>query len=240
MLFKSKTPLYCQLAEIILNEIKTKDLKENDKIPTEREYCEKYNLSRATVRQAIGYLEQKGYIYKIQGKGTFVSSRLMKQKLLKFYSFTEEMKKQGKKPASKILSFKLKKADEKISKELNIIAGSKIYELIRLRIADEETVMYEKTYLPAEKLENLSKKELSESPLYDILQNKYGITFTKATERFSVLSADKKISEILFIQENSPLIKLQRWTYVGMEIIEYTVSYLRGDRFEFEVDLEEK
>lgn len=240
MLLNSKIPLYCQLAEIILNEIKEKNLKENDRILTEREYCDKYNLSRATVRQAIGYLEQKGYIYKVQGKGTFVSPRLMKQKLLKFYSFTEEMKKQGKEPKSKILSFKEKKSDEKISKELNIVVGSTIYELIRLRIADEEAVMYEKTYLPANKLEELSKKELLKAPLYDILQKKYGIVFTKATERFSVISADDKIAEILSIPEKSPLIKLQRWTYTGMEIVEYTVSSLRGDRFEFEVDLEEK
>ena len=240
MLLNSKIPLYCQLAEIILNEIKEKNLKENDRILTEREYCDKYNLSRATVRQAIGYLEQKGYIYKVQGKGTFVSPRLMKQKLLKFYSFTEEMKKQGKEPKSKILSFKKEKSDEKISKELNMIIENEVYELIRLRIADEEAVMYEKTYLPVDKLKNLSQKELSKQPLYDILQNEYKITFTKATERFSVLSADKKISEVLLIPEGSPLIKLQRWTYAGMEIIEYTVSYLRGDRFEFEVDLEEK
>ena len=96
LLNKSKSPLYYQLAEIIIEEIKTKNLKEDDKILTEREYCEKYNLSRATVRQGIAYLEKKGYLYKIQGCGTFVSSRVLKQKLLKFYSFTEEMKKQGK------------------------------------------------------------------------------------------------------------------------------------------------
>lgn len=85
---------------------------------------------------------------------------MMKQKLLKFYSFTEEMKKQGKVPESKILSFREKKADEKISKELNIDAGENIFELVRLRIADGEEVMYEKTYLPAKKFPNLSKKDL--------------------------------------------------------------------------------
>ena len=54
-----------------------------------------------------------------------------------------------------------------------------------------------------------------------------------------MLSADKKTSEILNISEGSPLIKLQRWTYTGIEIVEYTVSSVRGDRFEFEVELEE-
>ena len=240
LLGNSKSPLYYQLAEIIIDEIKEKNLKENDRILTEREYCEKYNLSRATVRQAIAYLEKKGYIYKIQGCGTFVSSRVMKQKLLKFYSFTEEAKKQGKTPSSKILSFKEKKADEKICKELNINRDDKVYELQRLRLADDEVVMYEKTYLLEKKMQGLSKNILLENPLYDILQNRYNISFTKATERFSVLLADEKIAEILTIPQGSPIIRLQRWTYAGMEIIEYTVSLVRGDRFEFEVELEEK
>lgn len=239
MMIKSKSPLYYQLANIILNEIKEKKLKGDEKILTEREYCEKYNISRATVRQAISYLEKKGYLYKIQGKGTFVSPQMMKQKLLKFYSFTEEMKKQGKEPKSKILSFKEKEADEKISKELNIEKEDSVYELVRLRIADEEAVMYEKTYMPVSKLKGLNKKELSKSPLYDIFQNKYNIVFSKAVERFSPLKSDKKISKALSILEDSPIIKLQRWTCIGMEIIEYTISYVRGDRFEFEVELNE-
>jgi GntR family transcriptional regulator len=239
-MFQSKSPLYYQLAEIIINDIKEKNLQENDRILTEREYCEKYNLSRSTVRQAIAYLEKKGYIYKVQGCGTFVSSRVMKQKLLKFYSFTEEAKKQGKTPSSKILSFKEKKADEKICKELNINRDDKVYELQRLRLADDEVVMYEKTYLLEKKMQGLSKNILLENPLYDILQNRYNISFTKATERFSVLLADEKIAEILTIPQGSPIIRLQRWTYAGMEIIEYTVSLVRGDRFEFEVELEEK
>lgn len=239
-MFQSKSPLYYQLAEIIINDIKEKNLQENDRILTEREYCEKYNLSRSTVRQAIAYLEKKGYIYKVQGCGTFVSSRVMKQKLLKFYSFTEEAKKQGKTPSSKILSFKEKKADEKICKELNINKDDKVYELQRLRLADDEVVMYEKTYLLEKKMQGLSKNILLENPLYNILQNRYNISFTKATERFSVLLADENIAEILTIPQGSPIIRLQRWTYAGMEIIEYTVSLVRGDRFEFEVELEEK
>ena len=57
------------------------------------------------------------------------------------------------------------------------------------------------------------------------MQKKYNIIFSKATERFSVLSADKKISEALEIDEKGPIIKLQRWTYTGIEKIEYTVKF---------------
>lgn len=240
LLGKERIPLYCQLAEVIINEIETKGLEENDRLPAEREYCEKYKLSRATVRQAIDYLEKKGYIYKIQGSGTFVSSRRLKQKLLKFYSFTEEMKKQGKIPESKILSFKTIEADDKISKELNLSKKEKVFELVRIRLADGEKVMYEKTYLPYKKFLDLSKKDLLTSPLYDILQSRYRLTFTKAIERFSVGVSDTHVSDMLSISCGTPIINLQRWTYTGIEIIEYTISSVRGDKFEFEVELDKE
>ena len=239
VLKNSKSPLYYQLAEIILSEIENKNLKENDKLLTEREYAKKYELSRATVRQALAYLEEKGYVYKIQGCGTLVSSKVIQQKLLKVYSFTEEMKKLGKLPESKILSLKKISNNEKIAKELNLTIEDEIFELERLRMADKEIIMYEQTYMPVKKMPNLSKKELLISPLYDIIQSKYKINFNKVLERFSVFKADKNIADILQVNKNSPLIKLQRWTYSGMEIIEYTVSLVRGDRFEFEVELEE-
>lgn len=73
----NKLPLYHQLADKIIEHIEDLNLSEHDKIPSEREFCEKYNISRATVRQAIAYLENKEYLYKIQGKGTFISPKFL-------------------------------------------------------------------------------------------------------------------------------------------------------------------
>ena len=122
----SKLPLYHQLAEKITEEIKNNNLKEDEKIPSEREYCEKYKVSRSTVREAVKHLEQTGYLYRIQGKGTFVSPKMMKQNLLEFYSFTEEMKEIGKTPSSIIKSFKIITADKETAQKLGIQNESKI------------------------------------------------------------------------------------------------------------------
>ena len=79
---ESKIPIYHQIAEIIAEEIKSENLKEDDKIKSEREYCEKYGVSRATIREAIKYLEKNNYVYRAQGRGTFVSPKVFKQNLL--------------------------------------------------------------------------------------------------------------------------------------------------------------
>ena len=101
---ESKTPLYVQLMNILINKIDNY-MEENEQLESERDICVKYGVSRTTVRQALDELEKNKYIYKIQGKGNFVASRVVEQHLTKVSSFTQDMKKAGKTPTSKLLNF---------------------------------------------------------------------------------------------------------------------------------------
>jgi GntR family transcriptional regulator of arabinose operon len=64
-------PKYYQIKEYLLRYFKEKDIKDNDKIPSENKLIDIFKVSRNTVRQALDILEKEGIIYKIQGKGTF-------------------------------------------------------------------------------------------------------------------------------------------------------------------------
>lgn len=66
-------PLYYQLKQQIIREITNNRLKPGDSIPTEEEFSRALNISRPTIRQALGELVNEGYIYRLKGKGTFVS-----------------------------------------------------------------------------------------------------------------------------------------------------------------------
>src|SRR5690554_3470225 len=124
---KNKLPLYLQLMADIIQKIEQGDYSENEKLPSERELCDIYNLSRITVRNALQELEQEEYIYKLHGKGTFVTPKSYKQKLVKVYSFTEEMKKLGKVPQTKVLSFDIIPVDQRLSRKMNLALDKKVY-----------------------------------------------------------------------------------------------------------------
>jgi len=235
----SPLSLYYQLKQIIIDMIDKRELKENDRLSTEQELCDQYNISRATVRQALKELENEDYIYKIQGKGTFVSPRRFQQDLLKFYSFTEEMKKIGKIPSSQVLDFKIITPNEKVSRILNIDQNKKAYEFIRLRLADNEPMILESTYMPYGLFPDITKGKLEITPLYDILINEYNETFSKAEESFRPTLLSREEAKILNYIKGGPAILLERITYDGEKrVIEYTKSVARGDRFKYHVILE--
>ncbi|MHC1750207.1 MAG: GntR family transcriptional regulator [Cellulosilyticaceae bacterium] len=230
--------LYHKLEEIITKQIKSNQWQENERIPSEKELCEMYNVSRTTVRQAILELEQKGYIYKVHGKGTFVSPKVFKQDLLKFYSFTEEMKKLGKVPTSVILEFVSIKADETISKKLQIAVENDVYKLTRLRLADDIPVMLEYTYLPVTRFQGLTRQMLEKAPMYAVFREDYNMRFTKAIETFKPVLMEKSVSKVLDCKEKGSGMQIERVTYEEEGIVEYTSSVARGDKFEYTVVLE--
>lgn len=233
----SRTPLYLQLMNIII-EIIDNTLEENEKLLSEREICEKYDVSRTTVRQAMDELEKEGYIYKIHGKGTFVApKKKLNQDLISFYSFTEEMKKLSKKPSSEVIGFEIIEAGSKIGSKLNVSEEDLLYKISRVRKADDIPMIYETTYLPFNKFKNLLKEELVERPMYDVLRDKYGAKLTSAEEYFQPILTNKVQSLYLNIIEGAPSLKIERFTYDNTEVVEYTVSIARGDKFKYRVKL---
>lgn len=233
----NRLPLYYQLKDIIVDKIERGELAENDQLPSERELCDAYKVSRTTVRQTMQELEKEGYIYKIHGKGTFVSPKVYNQSLVKFYSFTEEMKKAGRQPSTKVFSFEKVHADCKVAKIMNLPDGEEVFKVTRLRLADEEPMIFETSYVPVGRFQNLTSKRLEQSPMYEIFRQEYNVSITKAIESFKAVSARKDEAEILRIIEGSPCLMLKRITNEQNEVIEYTVSIARGDKFTYTVEL---
>jgi DNA-binding GntR family transcriptional regulator len=76
---QSVVPLYHQLKEILKDKIEKGEFSEGDLIPSEREICETYRVSRITARQAILDLVNDGLLYREGGRGTFVASKNKKK-----------------------------------------------------------------------------------------------------------------------------------------------------------------
>ncbi|WP_035100966.1 GntR family transcriptional regulator [Aneurinibacillus terranovensis] len=234
---KSRVPFYAQLIDIIIDKISTGELKEYDRLPSERELCDMYGISRTTIRQAMIELENEGYIYKEHGKGTFVAPQTYTQSLRKVYSFSEEMKKLGKKPVSDVISFNIVQASSKVARRLELEEEEEVYEIIRLRLADDEPIMYETTYLPGQLFPGLTKRELETNTMYDLLRSKYKTSISHAQERFKAVSVSAKEASYLHEKEGAPAMEIERIASAGDRPIEYTTTVARGNKYVYTIEL---
>ncbi len=232
-------PLYYQLKKILFEYITKHHDDVNSPIPTEIELSNHFNISRPTVRQAINELVVEGHLYRIKGKGTFVSKPKINQDfLLKLESFNSEMKSKGFTPSTKILSVEVIKSDDKISNALNVGIDSDIIKLSRLRFADMEPIVFVETYLPHQKCSNLTKKDLERESLYALLENDYGLCVSKVMRNLEAVIAGEFEAELLQIEKGSPIQYIESIAYLDDgSPIEYSLAKYRGDRNKFTFEL---
>ena len=230
-------PLYYQLKEILLEEIK-KALPETP-FPTELELCKQFDISRPTVRQAIQELVIEGYLNRMKGKGTFIAGPKIKQDfLIVLKSFTEEMKEKGLVPTTKVLGLEKTVCDEKVSTALAIPIGSEVAQLTRLRFADNIPIVVVVTFLPLDKVPDILSQDFENDSLYRILSEKYGYGIHSATRTLEARVADEE-AEQLDMKRGEPIQFIQTIAYLDTGVpIEYSLAEYRGDKSEFTFELQ--
>ena len=213
--------------------------KVGDKLPTEMELCEEYNVSRTTVRIALQELSLEGRINKIQGKGTFVSKPKIQQSLSTIEKgFASQIIEQGYEPKTDIIDLQVIPADPSLADHLKIKENDPVHRLVRIRYANDEPLFYAISYIPWHFAPGLvNDEEACKGSLYQTLQNKYGVKIHKTIEEIEPILANKSISEYLSVSEGSPVFSLETVTYnTDLVPIEYSESTFRGDRSKFTIE----
>lgn len=239
---ESKFPLYLQLKEILVKKIKAGELKTGDKLPSEKELCETYSVSRITARQALAELAKEGLINRSHGKGTFVAEPKLKleQQLFQITPFNNSLLSKGIKPETKLLSFKIIPNSYHMSKTLNIPLAQNITELTLLGLGDNEPVSFYTSYHSqelGEKVHEIVQQFLKEDLPFttiDLFSKLPKISLGNIYQNFEASVADPYISNILSIKKGSPILIVESTLYdIDDHPLEYRTAIYRGDKYKF-------
>jgi GntR family transcriptional regulator len=229
--------LYIQLTRIFLDEINSGHWKLKERIPTEEELCKKYDISKITVRQAINNLVSDGYVVKIQGKGTFVSSVLPVIGLAMKTRFTEEMFGEEVRVEKEILFKGIQDTPPDVKGYLK--TEDTIYHILCRRAIKREPAYLDESFVPYHMLPDIENLDLVHSSLYSLLQEKGLKKIFKVIQTIEISQAWGDSAKNLDLTEGVPVLAVHRLLLSSDNTpVAYTRLLGRSDRYKFQTEFE--
>lgn len=233
----SNIPLYLQIKEDLLVQINNRKFS-NQQLPGEVSLTNEYNVSRITVRRALMELQREGYIYRKQGRGTFVlpKSKRIEQNITGFYSLSDELEKRNIHLHSEVLELSRIIPNPEIAAKLMLKTNEEVYFLKRLRFAEDTAILIEYSYLPAKFFPGLDTKDFTKHKLYKIMREDYGIYPVQADLTFGATQFSEEELSYLHIGNKCAALTEDRLTYSSnKDIIEYSQAFIRPDKYGYHI-----
>jgi GntR family transcriptional regulator len=237
---KEAAPLYIQVKQDLKNKIEEGYWKPGDKITSELELCDYYDVSRITIREAINELVWEDYLVRKRAKGTFVLDYKTKLSDRDYYtyvkSFTYEMNELGQKAQTFRATIEKIQANQFLAKELDIPEKTEVIKLERLRGSENKHPALFITYFKYSPSFSSDANDYYGS-FYEMLKGK-GITLEKVREYLEAIRPDEIIQKQLDINEDMPVLKRARNAKNSKgDFVEYTECYYVGENYRYYIDL---
>ncbi|PFH13363.1 GntR family transcriptional regulator [Burkholderia sp. JKS000303] len=235
----STAPLYVQIKDTLRARILDGTYAPHSRMPSEHELCAMFDVSRITVRQALGDLQKEGLLFKLHGKGTFVSKPKAFQNVTSLQGFAEAMSSMGYEIVNQLRSFRTVKADRHLATKLNVPEGAPLVEIHRVRLLNREPVSLEQTWVPETLGKRLAGADLATRDIFLILENDCGVPLGHADVSIDAILADDDIVDALRVEESSPVLRIERLTHDASGTpIDYEYLYFRGDAFQYRLRID--
>ncbi len=208
----SSVPMYRQLSDNILKDITSGIYPPGTKIPTEFELSSTYNVSRVTVRKALYNLQEKGYLERKPGKGTFVAEQKFQRGLSNnVMGFSEMCRMLGMTSGARTVKIALEEPSADDIRLMKLSENDKILVLERIRYANEKPVAIEISRFP-ECFSFLFGENLNDVSLFTILRDKYNIYPDHSQKTIDIIFANSRQAKELNITKGYPLLRIENIT----------------------------
>ncbi|AEB31161.1 transcriptional regulator, GntR family protein [Carnobacterium sp. 17-4] len=205
-----------------------------DLLPSENELVKTYNVSRETIRKALNLLLEKGYIQKIQGKGSIVLDiKRFDFPVSGLTSYKELQDAQNMNSQTIVVSNNLLPVSEELANHLNLSVGTPVLYLERLRKVHGEVVIIDKDYLLTSIIPSIPN-EAAEDSLYHYIEQTLGLSIGYAQKEITVDPITEEDKRLMNLQEDTHVVVVRSDVYLeDTTLFQHTESRHRLDRFRF-------
>ena len=237
----SPVPLYQQIKERLRGGIVDGTYPPHSRMPSESELQQMFEVSRITIRQALGDLQKEGLIFKVHGKGSFVSQPKAAQNITSLQGFAEAMSSEGHEIFNRIVSFEFVPASRQVAAKLELEEGTPVAEIHRVRLLNRKATSYEITFVPEALGKKLQRADLITRDIFLILENDCGVALGSADLAIDAMAADPAIATALETRKGAPLLRVERLTYdADGQPIDFEYLYFKSGMFQYRLRVDRK
>jgi len=207
------SPLYRQIAHLIIASLKAGEWKAGEAIPSEQDLALRFGVSQGTVRKAIDALAADNLLVRRQGKGTFVATHAEQKNQYRFLRLTPD---DGNAALGRqLLDCKRLRAPAAIARQLQLRAGDAMVEVRRLLHAKTQPVVLDDIWLPGELFKGLTAERLTQhrGPFYGLFEAEFGVHMIRAEEKIRAVLADADSAPLLQVAVGAPLLSVERLSF---------------------------
>jgi GntR family transcriptional regulator len=229
---QSPMPLYQQLADILLANIRAGEFLPDTRIPSELSLSASYGIGRPTVRQAIDLLVRKRILVRKRGSGTYVLARQKEIDLFSLAGTTSAFHREGASVITHILE-KIRLTAIGPDPE-NPFSGRNAYFLSRITRAEAAPVLIEDIYLHVEIFTGIDSMDLEGRSLSRIVDERYFMRPVSGRQTFRIGYAEGSKAADLAVSSTTPVLLVKRFLHFSQaENAIYSELYCRTDQFVF-------
>lgn len=229
---RSPIPLYRQLADILLEKIRSGEYPVGSRIPSEPALAETYRIGRPTARQATDQLVQRGVLIRRRGAGTFVQSDPKEVDLFSFAGTIASFRSKGLSISTRILEqTRLTEIREDYENPFSLKTA---FFFSRLSTVDGTPVLLEDMYLDPNLFPGIDRIDLSERSLSQVVDEQYYMRPVGGKQTFRISTMDDRRASSLGVVCETPILLVKRYLdFEQAESAVFSELYCRTDRFIF-------
>jgi GntR family transcriptional regulator len=235
-------PLYQKLRDILRKQVEEGRFLPGQAIPSERNLCQQYQISRITVRQAIAEMINEGILYRQQGKGTFVAPRKVNQGLSRIVTFRRTVMDIGMKPSTRILFHGLLPASLEVANILKLPDADQVLKMVLLGQGDDHPLVVYESYFPPlvgkKMLKEATDKEKQGVPFssYDLYGRNTGLYPARVSQTLEAVVADNQQAQMFKVPKATALLRVTSiFTTRDHSPLELRRALYRGEYYKFNV-----
>lgn len=223
-----------EASDLIEGYIRKNNLKPHDRLLSEREMCQRWGISRSTLRSAIQWMVEEGKLYTKVGSGTYVAPEKLSFNLRKHSTMRQSAFEASKKFETKLSQQKVIESTARISKVLEVPIGTELLYIQRLRLIESVPTIVENAYVRLDQFSGLEELDFERLSLNATLQQMTGKVFSRNQVVIGIHYPSKEEADLLGIEEKEPVYEMAGLMFdENNQKVQVVIARARTDVFEY-------